>query len=463
MFSSPLTATILILILVGLSLLGTFVIQVPPEYRSNSSAYSVWLQNFAQPQTGFWYPFLNYFQLFDVFHSFGFLGAGALLIINIIVCSLSRWKRTQISLSLSRPRQSESFYNPRNSPAESIALPANPESAEVLKSILEKRRYHVRVDSISGNIYVTADKNRFSHLGTYLIHLSIILLIVGYLVGSYLGFKDTYFIVPEGLTRAVTDNSGLSLQLKSFTDEYWPDGSPRDFRSEVAIIQNNREVKTGIVQVNHPLIYNGLRIFQSSFGPASRIQIRNPADGKVLFEGNIALYRQMIDGQFIRSWGDFSLVHEGYMMYFVGRASNAEDTALTNQEIGMDVFETGNSDPIASTKLEKGAAFNIDDNFEITYLGDAKYSQFQVSRDPGNNIIWTACGLFLTGLVMVFYFPRRRVWALLQDIPGTGRRLWLRAEFGRRPEMADELQGLASEVRQNSRSFHHSATAREVR
>jgi cytochrome c biogenesis protein len=462
-FSSPLTATILILILVGLSLIGTFVVQVPPEYKSNINAYDAWLQNIAQPQTGFWYPFLNYFQLFDVFHSFGFLGAGTLLIINIIVCSLSRWKRTRISLTINRTRKSESFYNSIDNRAESIALPATPESAEMLKNILEKRRYHIEVDSISGNIYMTADKNRFSPLGTYLIHFSIILLIIGYLVGGYLGFKDTYFIVPEGLTRSITDNSGLSLQLKSFTDEYYPDGSPRDFRSEVAIIQNDREVKTGTVQVNHPLTYNGLRVYQSDFGPASRIQVRNPSDGKVLFDGNIALYRQMTDGQNIRSWGDFNLVREGYLMYFVGRTLNVDDTVLTGQQIGMDVFKTGSSNPVASTKLEKGTAFKVDDNIEITYLGDGRYSLFQVSRDPGNNIVWISCGLLLSGLLTVFYFPRRRIWALLQDIPGKERRLWLRAESGFKPGAAAELQSLAKEIRQNTNAAEHSVPAREVR
>jgi len=34
------------------------------------------------------------------------------------------------------------------------------------------------------------------------------------------------------------------------------------------------------------------------------------------------------------------------------------------------------------------------------------------------NIIWVACALMVAGLVMLFYLPRRRVWALCVERPG---------------------------------------------
>ena len=62
--------------------------------------------------------------------------------------------------------------------------------------------------------------------------------------------------------------TGLRLELKSFTDEYWNDGTPKDYRSEINLLVNDQYVINGTVRVNHPLVYKGMRIHQSFFGPA---------------------------------------------------------------------------------------------------------------------------------------------------------------------------------------------------
>jgi cytochrome c biogenesis protein ResB len=38
-----------------------------------------------------------------------------------------------------------------------------------------------------------------------------------------------------------------------------------------------------------------------------------------------------------------------------------------------------------------------------------------IKRDPGQGVIWLAFVSLIIGLVLTFYFPRRRVWARLDD------------------------------------------------
>jgi cytochrome c biogenesis protein ResB len=38
-----------------------------------------------------------------------------------------------------------------------------------------------------------------------------------------------------------------------------------------------------------------------------------------------------------------------------------------------------------------------------------------IRNDPGQPIIWSAFGLLIAGLVLTFYFPRRRAWARIAD------------------------------------------------
>ena len=46
--------------------------------------------------------------------------------------------------------------------------------------------------------------------------------------------------------------------------------------------------------------------------------------------------------------------------------------------------------------------------------GIASWSGMVVKNDPGQPLIWIAFGLLISGLVLTFYFPRRRAWARIE-------------------------------------------------
>ncbi len=51
----------------------------------------------------------------------------------------------------------------------------------------------------------------------------------------------------------------------------------------------------------------------------------------------------------------------------------------------------------------------------ITWDGVGSWSGMVIKNDPGQPIIWLAFGLLIVGLVLTFYFPRRRAWARIVD------------------------------------------------
>ena len=69
---------------------------------------------------------------------------------------------------------------------------------------------------------------------------------------------------------------------------------------------------------------------------------------------------------------------------------------------------------LTGQSLSMGVPFKVG-GYEITFMGYEKFSGFQVSRDPGNFLIWIASILFLFGLVIVFYFPRSNIWIFFQS------------------------------------------------
>ena len=82
---------VLIVVIVILSLISIFLVQTPSGIDQGSELYNAWLEGVIRPDFGFWTDTLSFFGLFDVFHSFLFLGAGILLMVNIICCTVNRW------------------------------------------------------------------------------------------------------------------------------------------------------------------------------------------------------------------------------------------------------------------------------------------------------------------------------------------------------------------------------------
>jgi cytochrome c biogenesis protein len=54
-------------------------------------------------------------------------------------------------------------------------------------------------------------------------------------------------------------------------------------------------------------------------------------------------------------------------------------------------------------------------NYEYTFGGRREFSGITVRRDPGSVFIWIATGLFLLGLALTFYTPRRRLWGKIDS------------------------------------------------
>jgi cytochrome c biogenesis protein len=54
-------------------------------------------------------------------------------------------------------------------------------------------------------------------------------------------------------------------------------------------------------------------------------------------------------------------------------------------------------------------------DYEYTFGGQREFAGITVRRDPGSMFIWLATGLFLLGLALTFYTPRRRLWGKIDS------------------------------------------------
>ena len=443
LFSSMRLAVILILVITGLSLLGALFIQIPPEIAMDPQLYSYWIDTAARSKVGEWAPILSALHLFDVFRSPWFLSAGTLLMLNIFICSVNRWSNISLSLRGGAVKQKESFYNNGNTCAElSTMLVPVVEAVGISEKVLRARGYRTRTESDENNVYIAADKNRYYRLGTYFSHFSLILFVLAFITGSYFGFRDSSFTVPVGSNREVGYNTGLSLQLTSFVDEYYDNGMPKDYRSQVVLYENGQSVKQALIRVNHPLLYKGIRFYQIYFGTAMKMLVRDE-NGRDIFNDNVPLDSSFYIQGYQHYEGFFDLPEAGLSIRLISSAANTDSPMIPAGQLAVDVRQS--NEQIGLGLVELGTP-SVVGGLEFTFLEASKYSGFQISRDPTNILIWIASTFFIIGICTVLYFPYRQVWALSQPLGQGNSRLLIRTLAPRSFSSTSELNTLANQM-----------------
>ena len=161
-FASVRLALFLILILAGLSLIGSLVIQVPPNTLANPDEYAWWLDNVASLKLGAWTTPVSSLGLFDVFHSPWFLGSGLLLIASIFACSVNRWGNVKRTITGTKTKLADQFYESGSNKVEFDGLNMGTESAATdIQNMLADNGYRVRTESEAGNVFLAGDKLDF--------------------------------------------------------------------------------------------------------------------------------------------------------------------------------------------------------------------------------------------------------------------------------------------------------------
>lgn len=452
-FTSVRLALVLILLITAAVLAGTLLDQASPSVISDSDLYTQWLARAEGRYGVFPTRVFDFFDLFNVFHTLWFRLLIGLLTVNIVVCSLNRWKGIWRTAFPTRIRMTDTFFQHARFSARYVMDEPAEAAAATVKKGLKRARYRVSTEAEAGSMALYADRNRFSRFGTFISHLSLVLLLAGTVVGGLLGRSDPEFIVPEGMTRAVGLGTDLSVRLEHFTDEYYVEGPPKDFRSELVIFKNGEEVKRGTARVNSPLGYEGMRFFQSFFGQTA-VMLVTAKDGTSLYDGPVPLAWQTREGS--RPVGSFTLGSENLEVWVMGPRSGQVDPLVPAGEMRIEVYESSSGALRTATNLSQGTEQDVS-GLNYTFVREGRFTGLSVAKDPGVKIVWVASALMIIGMAMLFYLPHRRLWASCKETPDgktevrlamTGQRdSQVKAEFERvRRRVGKELRDRHAEV-----------------
>ncbi len=428
-FSSTKLALILILVIAAISFLGSLFPQASGTLLTNSQEYSRWLDTL-RPTYGGLTDFYSALGFYNVYAVWWFKTLLMVLVFNTIICTLNRLPSILQSIRTPKIRMEESFFKSarhrasfkhRGGPGGSRLV------AESLVQILSGKKYKVHVDEEGDTKYFFADRFSIFKLGTLVSHTSIVVLLIGTVLGTMFGFVDEQGIVPEGGTYQVPFGENFSVRADLFRAEYYPDGRPKDYYSDLAVIDGGKEVVKQRIRVNEPLEYHGVRFHQAFFGPVATVDVKS-SSGQSLYSGDLPLPNSSGPS----SVGFTPLA--GTDLFLVVALPEGGGNQLNVQLMRGDAV-------VAKGLLKSGDSQSVG-GYQMAFKGTKQFTGLRVVKDPGVPIVWLASAMLVIGVCVTLYFPRRRLWGRIKAgevaLAGTADRM---------VNFQEELNRLVDEVR----------------
>ncbi len=299
-FGSLKLAVILLIALTVVLLLGTLFPQLPPGVAGDSQASARWL-GMARDKYGALAGLYETLGLFNLYRSPGFALLITALILNTLVCSVRRFEATWRAIT-ARPQvvMSDAFYFPPRVGGDgggaripchaSLGLVQEAGAAAAARRVLARRRYRVLAEEREEVTYLYADRNRWARLGTLITHLSVVLIVSGFVWSQGWGWREPAVALGPGQLYQVGHGHSFRVRCDGFEVERYADGLPKDYRARLTVLQGGAEVVSKIVRVNEPLSYRGVVFHLSSYGPAARAPAYDTGDA----ESELALDRYVV-------------------------------------------------------------------------------------------------------------------------------------------------------------------------
>jgi cytochrome c biogenesis protein len=366
---------------------------------------------------------LNSLQLFDMYHSLWFRLIIGTLALNLIICSLDRfpsaWRRFQAAPKLDRSKPFADLPPHRNlSTAGKVD-----EVVSLTAGVLKTKYKRFEQKATQDEVVLYAEKGRFSYLGVYVVHLSVLIILIGSLVGSLFGF-EAYVNIPEGgsinkvrFRKTQTERSlPFDVRLERFTVEFYDNGVPKEYRSDLLFVDDGKTALQGSLLVNHPITFKGITFYQSSYHPIAgdKLRIKLSSDGSnpkpsalEVIRGNIVElpgkegHFQVVEvAEDFRGLGPAALIsvhpHEGDKREFW----IFQNFEMIRTRFPPAMLRSPSLDPSAF----KPYTFALE-GVEMKYA-----TGLQVSRDPGVPLVWTGFILIMIGLFVTFFTSHRIIW-----------------------------------------------------
>jgi len=356
------------------------------------------------PGLAWWIDILS---LNDLYRAGWFRMILLLLCVNLIICTLQRLPKTLKLIKhrdeMISPERLEKFSCHTEITS---SQPLDATQAELARIVAEEFASLQPLANPKA-FSAVAERGRWSRMMVYVIHLSVLVILVGALIGSIFGFKGFMNLAEGETSDEVMLAKGrqvitLPFQIRcdNFAVSFYDNGAPKEYRSDLTIIDKGREILSQSILVNDPLTYEGVTFYQASYGTFLKqveLELENRETGVTQ---RLSLpYREVVP---IPGSQDEIEV----MQYQENFSSFGQAAAIVLLKEGQQ--------PAGSWILMDMPEFhgNRIQNYRVRVLHVEKsnYTGLQVKQDPAVWFVYFGFTVMVLGIAMTFYTSHRKLW-----------------------------------------------------
>jgi len=424
------TGVILLILVVVLAAAGTVILQRPAtDAEEMQRAYS--------PQM---LRMLDSVGLTDVFHAWWFVLLLSLVSLSIIAASIQRFPNAWRFYSRPYKSPDESF---RKAVPTHALIPIKDEEAAltVADRVFHKAGLNPERIVHKSSFSLFGERHRFSEMAVYIVHASLLLIFLGGIVDALFGWRAFVTLTRGQQSSQVETQTGskrnlpFAVRCDGAGQENYTDGTPKRWWSDLAVVENGKEILRKQIVVNEPLVYRGIRFYQASYGKTGKLDrlllTATPRDGKAspsqpkdaqAKEIAIGLNETVpLDPDTTVRLAEFIpdfVVQDGHVY---ARSNDLENPAV---RLVVESKKSGQSVNVWLPRLE-GLQDNPEQNDASSYELEGKdvqmayFTGLEVSHEPGQWGVWAGVIVMGLGLAMVFYSVHARMWAVpVRDTSG---------------------------------------------
>lgn len=369
---------------------------------------------------------IDAFNFDDMYNSVWFLCLLGAFSLNLTVCSLDRLpgvvrlvRKDNLETSA---EQLLKIKMQRKVPVSGSVAAAAENAAAYLRG---KGWQAARRDKEDGQILFFAQKGGWTRYGVYVVHISILIILLGAVIGSPTVaklLKNPNFAFKGGVllpeTRATSrifsyaDESeiplGFTVRCNFFDIHFYDNGMPKDYLSGLTVLENGKEVLTTTIEVNKPLTYKGVTFYQSSYNDMHRpiIHLTNTATGKkMVFPVNPEQWNETHSWQ-DEGGGQVKILSAESVPSPSGKATTQMQIWLMDAQGPPSMFTMFYNQPVIVERPNT--------KYELR-VGPHYATGLQVAKDPGVWWVYGGSALMLLGLYVAFFMSHRKIWACVRE------------------------------------------------
>ncbi|MBN2361197.1 MAG: cytochrome c biogenesis protein ResB [Deltaproteobacteria bacterium] len=349
-------------------------------------------------------------ELYDVFGSWWFVLLTLSLSLNLIACTLERLPRLWRDV-FRGARDLDDEHLTALGHCARLHGASYDRAAAACRAVLQATAGRVTAFQRADSLLLFAQRQRSARFASVVVHLSLLIILFGHTGDQALG-EDGTLAIPEGEASRTMFQRGpagltrrrqldFTVRCDDFRYQTFAGGRPKDYESDLVVLDGEREVASKTIRVNDPLDYRGYKLYQSSYQRIpgeEQVHLLAGARGSELREHRLAI-GERVEVAPATSVVPIEVVEQ------LGDLGQALRLQLVKPDGSVETLTLLQRLPELDARMRQG-------ELEFRYLGaEPRFATvLSVGRSPLAGLVFAGFALLMLGTAIALLLSHCRYW-----------------------------------------------------